>query len=247
MMNKTIATAAALTLTIGLASTAQADFVPVTDEFTLTELQDETLTVLDKDFFDFSFTSIADGGAVKPTTDGFLVTGGFNDFNDDGQWQFGEDVVLKLNLSLSVGKGQVQNITVGFGVRVNGEVPNALINDVALEATGISAEGTGSANISETVFDSAPPGATPLVSPPLSVGVFNDDANLQDVARFAPIDEIFVVKDIAVSGGSGILQGESLPGRAHISEIFQSFSQVPEPATVALLGLGGLVMIRRRK
>jgi hypothetical protein len=248
-MRKLISMTAVL-LAMGVVSTAQAGFVPTTDEFLFADLEGESLFVLDKEFHDFALTEVTgDGGAVVPLPELIKVTGGFNDVNDDNVWQFGEDVVLKMNLAFNVGKNQAQNATVSFGVSVGDNFPNALIKDVKLEATGLNAEGTGVVNVSETVYDAPPPGANLLLDNPLSVAASDGETKTQDWEEFDPLKSIYVVKDISISGGTGVnLLGETPgPDTAHISEIFQSFSQVPEPATVALLGLGGLVMIRRRK
>jgi hypothetical protein len=56
------------------------------------------------------------------------------------------------------------------------------------------------------------------------------------------VDKLWVQKDIIATGGG------AANGFASISIIDQTFSQVPEPSTVMLVGLGllGLVAMRRK-
>ena len=64
---------------------------------------------------------------------------------------------------------------------------------------------------------------------------------LYDHEEFEPLRTIWVVKDIAIAGGGP-------RGFATLSEFGQSFSQIPEPATMGVLALGGILLgIRRRR
>jgi len=235
----------AVVLSLSVVSQARAGFIATTGQTPLSEFTPQsTLVVLDKEFFGFDFTNIGfGGGAVPPDPAGVVITGGFNDQNNDSTWQFGEDIVLRINLGFGVGSGQTQNMTLRFGVRVLNDYPNAYIKDVGLEATGISALGNGVVNVSESVLDAPPPGSVPLINPNLQIGADSNGAVFTDYREFDPVKEVFIVKDISLSGGTAT----SGPSTAHISEIFQSFSQVPEPASIALVGLGSLMMLSSRR
>jgi hypothetical protein len=57
--------------------------------------------------------------------------------------------------------------------------------------------------------------------------------------KYAQIKQMWVRKGITITGGDN--------GTAKLNEIFQMYSQIPEPATLLLLGLGSLALLRTRK
>ena len=59
-----------------------------------------------------------------------------------------------------------------------------------------------------------------------------------DQRTFAPVTEMWIVKDVVANGG---IAGSG--GSAHISEFYQTFSQVPEPGSLALLFAGALGLV----
>jgi hypothetical protein len=188
----------------------------------------EGCTIFDKVFYDFGYQGLNKGAAdvqVIPLAD--------NPFNPGLGFQ---------SLWVAAGSGQMDsNIT--FTVAVDGDPAPLRIKDASLVMFG-GARAPGSATVTEGLclpgggcidtlytFDFGLPGAV----------------QLQDSTIFAPKGVILVMKDIGVIGGGFAGQ---LPGSAAISYVEDRFSQVPEPASImllgaALLGIGGI--FRRKK
>jgi hypothetical protein len=112
------------------------------------------------------------------------------------------------------------------------------IDELSLEFNG-HYTGTGTSSVTENYCA----GGT-LISCPTTVGqiaVTNPPTVLSDTSLdFTPVNTLQVSKDITVSAGTW--------GTASISEVNNTYGQVPEPGTLCLLG-GGLValgLVRRR-
>jgi len=203
--------------------------------------QDLTLQVGDKLFYDDEWFSSpqAIGGAILPSIGAIDVSASVST-----EGYFG----LQFNIvGFQVNSGQAANFNLGFDVWVSDDQPDLFINDVHMDLIGGGAAGNGNASITEAVSDAS--GNNVLVDEAgnevstLFV-VANDDLfdQREDWAYVSPLQkQISVFKDIGVSGGN--------EGSAKISVFTQHFSQVPEPATMALFALGGVTMIagRRRK
>jgi hypothetical protein len=148
------------------------------------------------------------------------------------------DCGLKFNFSWSAVSGQTVNATLSFKVSV---LPgyDGYIKDVRMDLTGAGATGNGVVDATENVQNA---GDNVIASLSCSKQYGDGGIYLVDHAEFAqPVREIWIrSKDISVTSGAGI-------GSAHISEFYQYYSQIPEPATICLLGLGVLGLLRRRK
>jgi len=188
------------------------------------------MQVGDKLFADF-FTDIAKSqGALAPGMDEIVVRG--VDVNGD----FG---LIFTGLWQALG-GQLADTTITFKVTA----PDGfLIKDNGLKLLAFGADNGGSVGITENVY-SGPPSTSPVIANKVVSYTRNggvEFGTLEDHKEFTPLQEIWVIKDVGASGGV------NQDGFAHISQFQQTFSQIPEPATMALLAIGGLVLLRRRR
>jgi hypothetical protein len=174
----------------------------------------------------------ATGGAIKPDANSISVQGGYDNVTGDyGLWFL---------LSCNAFSGQTVNATLNFKISVLPGYDNYFIKDVEMYITGASATGSGGVNIGETVWDAPFPGGNVIASLSCSKDANDGGAYLVDYDEFAPVKEIWIFsKDISITGGTD--------GSAHLSGFCQFYSQVPEPATIGLLCLGGLAILGRKK
>jgi len=213
-----------------LATTASALWEPITDEISLSSLEGGSLIFGDKEVSEFELFGFGAGGALDPNFDQMNVQGGQNSITGD----YG----LKFNFSWSAISNQTVNATLSFKISI---LPDPIyddyfIKDVWLDVSGVSANGTGGVHLGEVVRDT---GGNIIASLSCSKQDGDGGAYLVDYDEFAPVKEIWIFsKDVSITGGTS--------GAAHLSEFYQYYSQIPEPATVLLLGLGSLLFVRRK-
>jgi hypothetical protein len=218
-------------ISIILATAASADWVPGPDNpVPLKDLPGGYLIVGDKMFSNFTLSGFGTGGAVDPDFSRMTVQGG----TDSGTGDYG----LKFDMfSWSAASGQTVNVNLSFKVSILPEYEDYFIKDVWLYLTGVGAGGTGVVSAGENVWDSFP-GGNKIAS--LYSWCDADNANLSDYAEFAPLKEIYIqTKHITITGGTN--------GSGYLGEFFQFYSQVPEPATLVLLGTAGIWIFTRKK
>jgi len=142
----------------------------------------------------------------------------------------GDIVALRFNGGWSANSGEWVDTTVDFMA-----VSSQDIAGNALTLTSYGAYGSGTASITENVTDFQ----NNSVADKMVIWSSSNQITVDTASYPAGTTEILIHKDIYAGGGVGT------DGSAHISGFSQGFL-VPEPITLALLGLGGLVIRRKR-
>ena len=101
------------------------------------------------------------------------------------------------------------------------------------------ATGSGVVSNATSIWDEPLPFGDWLANLDTSWQVGSTGAYLKDSANFAQVKQIWVNNGFTVTGG--------LSGTAKLNEVFQMYTQIPEPATMLLLGLGSLALLRKRR
>ena len=216
-----------------LVATALAGWEPLTDKIPLSSLPGSSLPVGDKEFSDFHVDIYTvSGGAFLPDPNTMTVQG-VRDVDT-------KDYGLRFNgFSWSAGSNQIIAVNLSFKVSIQPGWDDYFIKDIRLDLTGAQATGTGLVSAGETVWD-VYPGGDVIASLSCSKQYGDNGEYLSAYAEFEPLKEIYVqTKSISVTGGTN--------GSAHFSEFFQFYSQVPEPATLVLLGTAGIWIFTRKK
>jgi hypothetical protein len=226
-----------ISISILLSSSAQAAWVPLTGDFTpISSVPTGGLVVGDKLFSGFDVIGIASGGAPEPSAMTVLVQGGQNDATGD----YG----LRLRLAWNAGADQLINASVNFKVSILPGYDPYFITDATLWLATASSAGTGLVQASENIYD-----ADFMGNSLLALGASAEDndfgAFLMDSGDLMLHGNVSQFKDIWVRTGVTVQGGSN--GSAGLHEVFMLYSQVPEPATIIMLGLGALALVRKRR
>ena len=191
-------------------------------------LDGATITSGDKLFSDFSgWTSDSTENPV--TASDIMVTPYQNPDNLEYGLKFTSDAI---NLSSTGG------LSIAFDFFVTPTLAGYLISDNTLTMT---ASGGGGVYITETAKDAAD--ETNVLA--TKINYLQLDGLVQQLSDHqvytVPVQSVHVYKDISLAWSGGTGSGPQL------TEFTQTFSQVPEPATLCLLGLGGIFSVISRK
>jgi hypothetical protein len=198
--------------------------------FTLQELIDGGgfTTISGLTFGDFDAT-IAGDLALAVTSDDLLLT-----VLTDG---------FALTGPLSTADGEIGDVLLSFGVFAVSVATG--INGASLLALGV-ADGNGAQAAVDELLLGLPGSHVLGVLSTFVTGATAEDGIFADAIQFAPQLSIRVRKDIVLDS---FLIGGGPGGSARISFIEQRFTVVPEPGTLALLGIGltGVGIFGRRR
>lgn len=230
-MKKSAVFSLIILINIFLLSSVQAAWVPLTSTMPISSIPAGGLVVDDKLFSDFLVDGLAQGGALKPTASTVFVQGGKESVTGD----YG----LKFFLDWDAGSNQSINVNIDYKVSILPGYASYFIDGAWTLLSLAGATGSGVVAATETLWDAPLPFGDWLATLSTSWQVGGSGLDLKDYANFAQVKQMWVNNGFTVTGG--------LSGTAKLNEVFQMYTQIPEPATLILLGLGSLALLRKRR
>jgi hypothetical protein len=183
-------------------------------------------------FSDFEVQTSASGGATMPDADSIDIQVFTNEF---------DDVVLQFGSAwIAANPGSFTNTIVRFKVTC---LDDYYLTDNALGLLSCTTEEDGVTGVTESVFDIYPldEGAEMIGRKTVYEGVPGTKLNDSLTWDTQPQEVWVNVNPYAMAGSSGYAQ---------LGQFFVSFGTggpIPEPATLTLLAVGGLALLRRKR
>jgi hypothetical protein len=197
------------------------------------------IVIGDKLFDNFSAVTTQSTNAIASGEDEIKITAVYH----KGEYGF------KINGLWSAGALQLADTTLTYHASI---LPDYITqgyafsdNTLWISGYGVSKNATtGAVSVSENIYLTSE--KTDAIANEYVYYTSDLDKYTKDTGEFAvPVTSIWVVKDIGAYGGAGMV------GSAHLSELYQTFSQTPEPGTLVLLGVGAIgfvgYTIRKRR
>ena len=230
-LKKSFAFFLGLSFCVLCANSAKATWMPLTDPVSISNLPDASLTVGDKLFSEFEVTGITSRGIQAPTAESVFIQGGW----DSETGNYG----IRFQLDWSVGSNQSINAGINFKLSILPDYDQWFIDKAILIIDSPDATGTGLVAATDTIWDGPMPWGNWITTLSCSWQAGDTGLYLKDYDNMANTKQIWVRKGITISGGD--------QGTAELSEMFQMYGQIPEPATIILLGLGSLALLKIRR
>ena len=238
MLNRRITLAIGIAILGLCAANTSAAFIQLTDTYYIDELPGGELTVFDKVFSDFEvITTVRDplGSLGNPPDASSIQVMGV-----EVDWGSGPEWGLRFFGGWSVMGQEYVDTTIIYRLKISDRYPDWWITDNTLKLTMGNGANGGQASITETVYEDYP--QTPVAQ---KYVFSHENSHVDDLEAHVDFDqpykELWIGKDVLVNGGP------DPAGSAMISEFWQTYSQIPEPATIALLAVGGVVLIAHRR